>query len=193
MSSRTARRNNRKLTAEQQRDSDTDDDSWLPPSENALAKSLAQWARQGAYFHPGSISPETSSPANSTAGYVYPKPPPTSSTERSGSVYSRSVSYAGSYDTGSDFKLPAKPRDRSASIQSNSSIVDGLLFEIYDQWHYRPHRDSLDSDTFTECSSTSEVFFGRGDTCHLVFEQRTARRYHKALLLEKGKEELIDI
>ena len=85
-----------------------------------------------------------------------------------------------------EFDLAPQPRERSESIQSNSSIVDGLLFEIYDRWHY-PRRDSLDSDTFTECSSTSEAFFGRSDSCHLVFQERHARRYHRAFLEEKGK------
>jgi hypothetical protein len=38
-----------------------------------------------------------------------------------------------------------------------SSIVDGLLFEIYDHYHAR---DSVDSDNVTECSTTSGSIFG---------------------------------
>ncbi|KXJ16227.1 TBC1 domain family member 30 [Exaiptasia diaphana] len=38
-----------------------------------------------------------------------------------------------------------------------SSIVDGLLFEIYDHYHTR---DSVDSDNVTECSTTSGSIFG---------------------------------
>jgi len=37
------------------------------------------------------------------------------------------------------------------------SIVDGLLFEIYDHYHTR---DSVDSDNVTECSTTSGSIFG---------------------------------
>ncbi|XP_041350161.1 TBC1 domain family member 30-like [Gigantopelta aegis] len=44
-------------------------------------------------------------------------------------------------------------------FQRQHSIVDGLLFEIYDRWHGGSLRDSFDSDTLTECSSTSEVFY----------------------------------
>ena len=40
---------------------------------------------------------------------------------------------------------------------SSSSIVDGLLFEIYDRYHAR---DSVDSDNITECSTTSGSVFG---------------------------------
>ena len=41
--------------------------------------------------------------------------------------------------------------------RSSSSIVDGLLFEIYDRYHAR---DSVDSDNITECSTTSGSVFG---------------------------------
>ena len=71
--------------------------------------------------------------------------------------------------------------------QSCSSLVDGLLFDIYDRWHYR-QRDSFDSDTFTECSSTSDAFFGRSDSLHLPeFEQRHSNRFRRAFLEAKGK------
>ena len=70
---------------------------------------------------------------------------------------------------------------------SSASIVEGLLLEIYDRWQY-PQRDSLDSDTFTECSSTSEAFWGRGDTVQLDFVgQRHAQRFNKVFLEGKGR------
>ena len=63
-------------------------------------------------------------------------------------------------------------RQGGCRFQRQHSIVDGLLFEIYDRWHGGSLRDSFDSDTLTECSSTSEVFYrhtfgsagGRGHT-----------------------------
>ena len=67
---------------------------------------------------------------------------------------------------------------------STSSIVEGLLLEIYDRWQY-PQRDSLDSDTFTECSSTSEAFW-RGDSVDLV-GQRNVNRLNKVFLEGKGR------
>ena len=70
---------------------------------------------------------------------------------------------------------------------SCSSLVDGLLFDIYDRWHY-PQRDSFDSDTFTECSSTSDAFFGRSDSLQLAeFEQKHASRYTRTSLEAKGR------
>jgi hypothetical protein len=68
---------------------------------------------------------------------------------------------------------------------STSSIVEGLLLEIYDRWQY-PQRDSLDSDTFTECSSTSEAFWGRGDSVDFV-GQRNVNRLNKVFLEGKGE------
>ena len=75
-----------------------------------------------------------------------------------------------------------KPRSGSMS-----SIVDGLLFEIYDRWHYS-QRDSLDSDTFTECSSTSDAFFGRVDSIHLeeVPQDRHSTSLTRAYLQSKS-------
>ena len=64
----------------------------------------------------------------------------------------------------------ANGRRRKAS---GPSIVDGLLFEIYDRWQ----RDAAaDSDTFTEYSSTSEAFLGRFDSVQLDFEQSGLNR-----------------
>ncbi|XP_012944028.1 TBC1 domain family member 30, partial [Aplysia californica] len=56
------------------------------------------------------------------------------------------------------------------------SIVDGLLHEIYDRWHYSRH-DSIDSDTMTECSSTSEFFF---------HSRHEAGGYHSAIERRHG-------
>lgn len=68
-----------------------------------------------------------------------------------------------------------------AKHERQHSIVDGLLCEIYDRWQGN-QRDSFDSDTFTECSSTSEIFgHTRGD-----WERRHARQLHRAFLETKG-------
>ncbi len=77
-------------------------------------------------------------------------------------------------------------RRHRARNDSGSSIIDGLLFEIYDRWH-RPPRDSFDSDTtFTETSSTSEVF-GRGDSMHLHYDNPYSARLHRAFLENNGR------
>ncbi len=84
-------------------------------------------------------------------------------------------------------KVPSRQisRARSESVQSTSSIVDGLLIEIYDRWHYFP-QSGVDSDTFTECSSTSEAFGGRH--CDSEFgHQTSSRRLNRAFLGSKGK------
>ena len=77
-------------------------------------------------------------------------------------------------------------RARHDMSSSCSSIVDGLLFEIYDRWHYT-QRDSLDSDTFTECSSTSDAFLGRSDSLQLHFEQQHSTRLGKTYLINAGE------
>ncbi|KAK3578758.1 hypothetical protein CHS0354_035662 [Potamilus streckersoni] len=67
-------------------------------------------------------------------------------------------------------------------LERHPSIVDGLLFEIYDRWH-DCRRDSFDSDTFTECSSTSEVMHWRKSSCYQTEgEGRNEGRLHRALL-----------
>lgn len=66
-------------------------------------------------------------------------------------------------------------------VERQGSIVDGLLFEIYDRWHGR-ERDSLDSDTFTECSSTSEIFGARADSYQAVVGRRHARQLNRGYL-----------
>ena len=67
-------------------------------------------------------------------------------------------------------------------LERQQSIVDGLLFEIYDSWH--GHRaDSFDSDTYTECSSTSEVFHTRWDSSNeTATEQRHTGQFHRTFL-----------
>ena len=62
------------------------------------------------------------------------------------------------------------------------SSIDGLLFEIYDRWQ----RDSFDSDTFTECSSTSDAFLGRVDSVQHHLEEKHGSRLSRATLLNKG-------
>ena len=56
---------------------------------------------------------------------------------------------------------------------SGSSIVDGLLFDIYDRWQ---RYAAADSDTFTEYSSTSDAFLGRSDSVQLDFDQTGLNR-----------------
>lgn len=52
---------------------------------------------------------------------------------------------------------PEKQRHELINAEKKASIVDCLLFEIYDQYH---SRDSVDSDNVTECSTTSGSFYG---------------------------------
>lgn len=75
---------------------------------------------------------------------------------------------------------------RSSLRDRQPSIVDGLLFEIYDRWHGY-HGDSFDSDTFTECSSTSEVFHSRWDTCEAHEDIRHSRQLHRTFLESQSK------
>ncbi|KAL8621790.1 hypothetical protein ACOMHN_016277 [Nucella lapillus] len=74
-------------------------------------------------------------------------------------------------------------RRHQLQLERQHSIVDGLLFEIYDRWH--GHRaDSFDSDTFTECSSTSEVFHGRWDSSYetAAEQERHERQFSRSFL-----------
>lgn len=58
---------------------------------------------------------------------------------------------------------PDTPENLLPGRLRQGSIVDGLLHEIYDRWHFGRH-DSFDSDTLTECSSTSECLWsGRNE------------------------------
>ena len=98
--------------------------------------------------------------------------------ERQGSLERESVSTESSYDESplsprsedSDWGFganesaglahvfdPEKQRNELINAEKKASIVDCLLFEIYDQYH---SRDSVDSDNVTECSTTSGSFYG---------------------------------
>ena len=68
---------------------------------------------------------------------------------------------------------------------SGTSTIDGLLFDIYDRWQYEQFRDSLDSDTFTEYSSTSDAFHGRVDSLQLDFRQKHSTRPNRVYLQSK--------
>ena len=72
-------------------------------------------------------------------------------------------------------------------LERQSSIVDGLLSEIYDRWH--DHRlESFDSDTFTECSSTAEFFHSRRNSSYLLeIGGRQLSFLHRANLQEYGE------
>ncbi|CAH1783790.1 unnamed protein product [Owenia fusiformis] len=79
--------------------------------------------------------------------------------------------------------------DNNYESDTGQSIMDGLLFEIYDRWH-GPQRDSFDSDTFTECSSMSEAFLGRSDSLNYEFERTHSARLSRAYLESKDVDEL---
>lgn len=53
------------------------------------------------------------------------------------------------------------------AMERQSSVIDDLLFEIYDRWH-DGHHDSFESDTFTENSSISDTFHWRRSSIQLV-------------------------
>jgi hypothetical protein len=80
------------------------------------------------------------------------------------------------------FELPSS-RPPVPKLDRQTSIVDELLFEIYDRWHGGRH-DSFDSDTFTECSSTSEFFHSRWDSCN---EQKLGVQYNRSYLESQSK------
>ena len=70
---------------------------------------------------------------------------------------------------------------------SRRSMVDELLFDIYDRWHYGRSL-SFDSDTFTECSSTSDAFGGRHGVVHSQLEeQNRGSRLNRSYLNTKGR------
>ncbi|KAL5014864.1 hypothetical protein ScPMuIL_009134 [Solemya velum] len=71
-------------------------------------------------------------------------------------------------------------------IDRRASIVDDLLFEIYDRWQ-DTRRDSFDSD-FTECSSTSEFFHGRHSFGEV--EGRNSDKLHRAVLEVQNEKQL---
>jgi hypothetical protein len=75
-------------------------------------------------------------------------------------------------------------------LDSQSSIVDGLLTEIYYRWHFHP----VDSDTWTESSVISDGFCGHRSDCSISnvhvggYEQNHAARLHRAFLETKGQQ-----
>ncbi|XP_066284091.1 TBC1 domain family member 30-like isoform X1 [Branchiostoma lanceolatum] len=76
--------------------------------------------------------------------------------------------------------------------QDRPSLIDGLLCELYDRIPYGLGRDSLDSDTYTEYSSTSEVHCAGTrseqelEPSHLTYTSRV----QSACLREKEVKEL---
>lgn len=70
--------------------------------------------------------------------------------------------------------------------EQRSSIVDDLLFEIYDRWHDARH-DSFESDTFTECSSTSDIFPWRKNSIHLDIEAKHSGKLNRSTLESQSK------
>lgn len=76
----------------------------------------------------------------------------------------------------------------SSDRVSRSSIVDDLLFEIYDRWNYTSRRYSYDSDTtYTGYSSTSDAFFYRSDSVQSAFDDKHSTLYPRKYLQSKGK------
>lgn len=75
---------------------------------------------------------------------------------------------------------------------SRSSIVDDLLFEIYDRWNYTSRRYSYDSDT-TYYSSTSDAFFCRSDSVQSAFDEKHSTLYQRKYLQSKDISELRQI
>ena len=69
--------------------------------------------------------------------------------------------------------------------QPRGSIFDDLLFEIYQRW-YESHRDSLDSDTFTEYSSATEFAHYKSDSCHEGVDRRI-KKFSRSFLEDQGK------
>lgn len=86
------------------------------------------------------------------------------------------VSESAGFQNGFD---PEKHREELINAEKKASIVDCLLFEIYDQYH---SRDSVDSDNVTECSTTSGSFYGGS----FDLEER-GESWTRNELLSKGK------
>ena len=72
------------------------------------------------------------------------------------------------------------------SRSSRSSIVDGLLFEIYDRFNSGYRRCSFDDSdtTFTEYSSTSDTFTCRSDSVQL---EQQSLQYQRKYFQGKGE------
>ena len=73
-------------------------------------------------------------------------------------------------------------------LHQKRTIMDGLLFDIYDRWH-GSRADSLDSDTVTECSSLPEVGLARWDAGSEAASalHRPAPRLSRACLQNQGR------
>ena len=89
---------------------------------------------------------------------------------------------AACFTTGYD---PERHRNNLINAEKKASIVDCLLFEIYDQYH---SRDSVDSDNVTECSTTSGSFYGGS----FDLEER-AERWTRNELQTKGTTYVISL
>uniref|UniRef100_A0A8W8MKA8 Uncharacterized protein n=1 Tax=Magallana gigas TaxID=29159 RepID=A0A8W8MKA8_MAGGI len=70
-----------------------------------------------------------------------------------------------------------------------TSIVDDLLCEIYDRWYDGRH-DSFESDTFTECSSTSEVYHWHRNSFQLENDNKHSTRILPSVLQTQSVTEL---
>lgn len=68
-----------------------------------------------------------------------------------------------------------------------TSIVDDLLCEIYDRWYDGRH-DSFESDTFTECSSTSEVYHWHRNSFQLENDNKHSTRILPSVLQTQSKQ-----
>jgi hypothetical protein len=79
--------------------------------------------------------------------------------------------------------------DESILRLQHTSIVDDLLFEIYDRWHDVRH-DSFESDTFTECSSTSDIFPWRKNSIQLDIETKHSGKLNRSTLELQSKHKL---
>ena len=71
-------------------------------------------------------------------------------------------------------------------LDRKASIVDDLLCEIYDRWYDGRH-DSFESDTFTECSSTSEVYHWRRNSFQLANDNKHSSRILPSVLQSQSK------
>ena len=80
---------------------------------------------------------------------------------------------------------PTQP-DKTTSISSSrESLMDGLLWDLYDRWNAPQRNGSADSDTLTEGSSLSEAWQGRA--YHNPNENNSAQRLTRANLQNKGR------
>ena len=66
------------------------------------------------------------------------------------------------------------------------SLVESLLFDIYDRWSLTRRRDSFDSDALTGYSSTSDALGGRSDVTHGLGRSLYEARLNRANLESKG-------